>query len=246
MTRNWGAGVVYAPGTVVNALTDLRKHRKKLFSFLSSTLQPRRLSPSEQSRGSSIDYGSQSRRECARIFCPNSLPAEGKHMKRRYLTTLLLVVFASLTLRTAARAGDEPDDFQIVEATIAQLQAQYREGNLSPEDVVEMYLTRIARFDEAAGQPLHGGIGPQPLNSFMHVNNDFDGAGRLQDGENGSDDNREGGRRDKKIPRTTQQPVPDAGNVEAEGIAAEHERPSIRRSTRIPQLSTPRYRRSFS
>src|SRR5262249_18223426 len=116
-------------------------------------------------------------------------------MKRCYLPTLLLVVFASLALTRAARAGDEPDDFQVVEATIAQLQAQYREGNLSPEDVVEMYLARIARFDEGAGQPLHGGIGPQPLNSFMHVNNDaFEDAGRLQDLEvNGANGDGEGG-----------------------------------------------------
>jgi len=116
-------------------------------------------------------------------------------MKRRYLSTLLLVVFASLALTPTARAGEnEPDDFQIVEATITQLQAQYREGNLSPEDVVEMYLERIARFDTDGPQPIHNGIGNQPLNSFMHVNNDFDGAILLgDDGENGSDDDGQGG-----------------------------------------------------
>jgi amidase len=112
-------------------------------------------------------------------------------MERRYLPTLLLVVFASLALTTAARADD---DFQVVEATIAQLQAQYHEGNLSPEDVVEMYLARIARFDTDGPQPIHGGIGPQPLNSFMHVNEHAsEDEGRLQDFEvNGSDGEGEG------------------------------------------------------
>ena len=111
-------------------------------------------------------------------------------MKRRYLPTLFLVVFASLALTTAARADD---DFQVVEATIAQLQAQYHEGNLSPEDVVEMYLARIAAFDTDGPQPIHNGIGPQPLNSFMHVNEEArDDADRLQD-QNGSDDQGENG-----------------------------------------------------
>ena len=110
-------------------------------------------------------------------------------MKRCYLPMLLIVVIASLALTSVARA-DEPDEFQLVEATIAQLQAQYREGNLSPEDVVEVYLARIARFDQDGPQPVHNGVGPQPLNSFMHVNDD---AGRLQDDDqNGSEGEGEG------------------------------------------------------
>jgi Asp-tRNA(Asn)/Glu-tRNA(Gln) amidotransferase A subunit family amidase len=61
--------------------------------------------------------------------------------------------------------------FHLVEATIDDIQAQYRAGNLRPEDVVRMYLARIAAYDRSnVGQPLNGGVGQQPLNSFMHVN----------------------------------------------------------------------------
>jgi amidase len=69
----------------------------------------------------------------------------------------------------------------VVEATIADIQAAYRAGDLSPEDLVKMYLARIEKFDQAAGQPLNGGTGQQPFNSFMHVNShaadDADGEG---------------------------------------------------------------------
>ena len=108
-------------------------------------------------------------------------------MKRRYLPTLSLVVVASLALTTAPRA-QQRDDFQLVETTIAELQAQYAERNLTPEDVVEMYLARIHRFDQSAGQPLNNGNGPQPLNSFMNVNQDaLEQAARLRDDDrNGS------------------------------------------------------------
>src|SRR5437899_4789043 len=79
---------------------------------------------------------------------------EEEHMKRRCLPALSLVVVASLALTTAPRA-QQRDDFQLVETTIAELQAQYAERNLTPEDVVEMYLARIHRFDQSAGQPLN-------------------------------------------------------------------------------------------
>jgi len=110
-------------------------------------------------------------------------------MKRHCLPTLLVVVIASLALSTAAHADN--DDFQIVETTIADLQARYHDRTLSPEDVVEMYLERIERFDQAANQPLHNGTGNQPLNSFMFVNHDAgeDGARRQDDAQNEPADN---------------------------------------------------------
>src|SRR5262249_54190855 len=110
-------------------------------------------------------------------------------MKRLCLPTLLIVLIASLTVTTRARAQN--DDFQIVETTIADLQAQYRSGDLSPEDVVEMYLERIARFDQGANQPI--GTGNQPFNSYMNVNNDaIEDVARLRD-DNGRDDEGERG-----------------------------------------------------
>src|SRR5258706_3770945 len=90
-------------------------------------------------------------------------------MKGPYLRTSLLLAVAALVLPAIAHAGDR-DEFQVAEATIADIQAAFRSGELTPEDLVKMYLARIAAFDQGAGQPLNGGTGQQPLNGFMHVN----------------------------------------------------------------------------
>ncbi|TMB11272.1 MAG: hypothetical protein E6J65_27110 [Deltaproteobacteria bacterium] len=87
-------------------------------------------------------------------------------MTRSSLPALLLIGFTAM-LPSRAHA----QRFEFVEATIAEIQAQYRAGTLRPEDVVSMYLARIAAFDQSSvGQPLNHGAGNQPLNSFMHVN----------------------------------------------------------------------------
>jgi len=90
-----------------------------------------------------------------------------------------LVALAAATLPAAAEAPP----FHLLEASIDDIQAQYRAGRLRPDDVVRMYLARIAAYDRStAGQPLNGGIGQQPLNSFMHVNeNAVRDARRLDD-----------------------------------------------------------------
>jgi amidase len=87
-------------------------------------------------------------------------------MKRLSVLAPVLVALASASPRAA-----HAQKFDLVEATIDDIQLQYREGKLSPEDVVRMYLARIAAFDRSsAGQPLGGGVGQQPFNAFMHVN----------------------------------------------------------------------------
>ena len=80
-------------------------------------------------------------------------------MKRPSLPISILLTFAALALPTIAHAKDG-DDFQVVEATIADIQNSFRSEDLTPEQLVRMYLARIAAFDQA---------GPH-LNSFMHVN----------------------------------------------------------------------------
>ncbi len=91
-----------------------------------------------------------------------------------------LVIALAAALPTAA--GAQP--FQIVETTIGDIQAQYRAGTLRPEDVVQMYLARIATYSQSSvGQPLNGGAGNQPLNAFMHLNDQaVTDANRLGDG----------------------------------------------------------------
>jgi len=91
-------------------------------------------------------------------------------MKRPNLVLAIIIAAATLVVPTIAHAQSR-DDFQLVEATVADIQAQYRAETLRPEDVVRMYLARIAAYDGSdQGQPLNGGAGQQPLDSFMHVN----------------------------------------------------------------------------
>jgi amidase len=100
----------------------------------------------------------------------SGIAARGKHMKGPYPRTSLLLALAFLGLPTVGHAKDG-GDFHPVEATIADIQAAYRSGTLSPEDLVRMYLRRIATYDQSSQpQPLKPLDGPQPLNSFMHVN----------------------------------------------------------------------------
>ena len=110
-------------------------------------------------------------------------------MKRLSLLATLGVAVGAGILPAAANA----QSFHLVEASIDDIQAQYRAGRLSPDQLVRMYLARIAAYDRSsAGQPLNGGVGQQPLNAFMHVNqqaindarrlgDDFDDFGEEED-----------------------------------------------------------------
>src|SRR5438067_5697108 len=72
-----------------------------------------------------------------------------------------------LALVFPANADDRHRDrLQVVEATIADIHHQFRSGDLTPEDLVKMYLARIAAYDQPGPQAKI----PQTLNSFMHVN----------------------------------------------------------------------------
>ena len=69
-----------------------------------------------------------------------------------------LIALAAMVLPAAAKA----ESSQLVEATIDDIQARYRAGTLRPEDVVRMYLARIAAYDRSdVGQPLNGGTHPR-------------------------------------------------------------------------------------
>ena len=120
-------------------------------------------------------------------------------MRCRHLPCSLLLALAALALPTAAPAQTS-NDFPL-EATIAEIQAAFRAGTLTPEDLVRMYLGRIAEFDQSADpQPLAplDHQKQQPLNSFMHVNQGAIEAARdLRDREDDEGDaaEHEGGRK---------------------------------------------------
>src|SRR6266852_2203248 len=117
------------------------------------------------------------------------------NMNRRYLLVSVLFALAALALPATAD-DDDHGQFKVVEATIADIQAAFRSGDLTPEDLVKIYLARIAAFDRANDQPLNGGVGTQPFNAFMHVNQS---AGR-DDGDDEEGDDDGGGRSLSGIP----------------------------------------------
>lgn len=100
-------------------------------------------------------------------------------MKRSCLVFSVLVAVTALILPTAAQDRDHRS-FHLVEATIADIEHAYRSGLLRPEQLVRMYLARIAAYDQA---------GPQ-LNSYMLVNEHAIDAAR--DLENDDEDGHHG------------------------------------------------------
>src|SRR5215472_2512616 len=117
-------------------------------------------------------------------------------MKRQFRLLCLILFFAAgLVLPITAKRSeqDHADTFQLVEATIDDIHGAFDSHLLTPSQLVSMYLARIAAFDRSdLPQPLGGGAGNQPLNSFMHVNeNALDDFGR-QDPNDLMDD--DGGR----------------------------------------------------
>src|SRR6267378_674113 len=123
---------------------------------------------------------------------------------RTYRLVFATAIFATAIVLTGIGRADSSEQFELREATIADIQAAYRDGILSPQHLVSMYLARIAALDRSdLPQPLNGGVGNQPLNSFMHVNeNALADAGRLDpedlmhDGPRHHDDHMEDGRQD--------------------------------------------------
>src|SRR6267378_5248379 len=123
---------------------------------------------------------------------------------RTYRLVFATAIFATAIVLTGIGRADSSEQFELREATIADIQAAYRDGILSPQHLVSMYLARIAALDRSdLPQPLNGGVGNQPLNSFMHVNeNALADAGRLDpedlmhDGPRHHDDHVEDGRQD--------------------------------------------------
>src|SRR5260370_30942385 len=90
---------------------------------------------------------------------------------RTYRLVFATAIFATAITLTGIGRADSSAQFELLEATIADIQAAYRAGILSPQELVSVYLARIAALDRSdLPQTLNGGVGNQPLHSFMHVN----------------------------------------------------------------------------
>jgi amidase len=79
-------------------------------------------------------------------------------MKRKILATALALVGS--VAATNALAQTTPKQFNLIEATVPQIQEAFQSRLLSAEQLINMYLARVAAYDDN---------GPK-LNSYMYVN----------------------------------------------------------------------------
>lgn len=80
-------------------------------------------------------------------------------MKRKRVIASVVVALSGAS-GTHAMAQGAPTQFSLLEATVPQMQAAMQSGLMSSEQLVSMYLARIAAYDDA---------GPK-LNAYIHLN----------------------------------------------------------------------------
>src|SRR6266480_1988617 len=68
---------------------------------------------------------------------------------RTYRLVFATAIFATAIALTGIGRADSSEQFELREATIADIQAAYRDGILSPQHLVSMYLARIAVLDRS-------------------------------------------------------------------------------------------------
>jgi amidase len=108
-------------------------------------------------------------------------------MKRLRFLFPILLTLAVLAMPITAHGGEHQDrsgnTFQLVEATIGDIEHAFRSDLLTPELLVHKYLARIAAYDSA---------GPH-LNSYMHVNEHaVDAARALQNNADDEEEDKDG------------------------------------------------------
>jgi amidase len=81
-------------------------------------------------------------------------------MKRTFVTLAVLLAFAVVGGTRPAAQHQGTSQFQLVEATLGDIQKALQTKLITSEQLVEMYLARIAAYDQA---------GPA-LNAYIHVN----------------------------------------------------------------------------
>jgi amidase len=89
-------------------------------------------------------------------------------MKR---ATFAIVAAGLFVWPDAASSTDSARSLELVEATVPELQQALRSGLVTSEQLVEMYLKRIAAYDDA---------GPN-LNAILHLNEDALAVARARD-----------------------------------------------------------------
>ena len=93
--------------------------------------------------------------------------------RRNFVEVLALAAGASAAASTAKQALAAPGVFDVTEKTVAQLQAAMQAGTVSAQQLVQLYLARIAALDKA---------GPK-LNSIIELNPDAMAIAKALDAE---------------------------------------------------------------
>jgi amidase len=108
---------------------------------------------------------------------------------RAYLSVFLLTLLVTaMVLPLAAEQDRDSHTFQLVEATIADIEQAFQSGVLDPAQLVDMYRARIRAYDKA---------GPM-LNSYMLVNPHATADARALDAEQRRNRDNGGGRHARK------------------------------------------------
>ena len=100
-------------------------------------------------------------------------------MKKLVLAFFVTIAFVAHPI-PAQRPFGVPSNLQLVEASVPQLQLALRSRLITSEQLVQMYLNRIAAYDKT---------GPM-LNSFIHINANALEEARARDRERGRHDPR--------------------------------------------------------
>jgi amidase len=94
-------------------------------------------------------------------------------MKRVVYVVVAIGLANFVEYAPADRRDDDPQKLELVETTVPELQRALKTRLVSSERLVDMYLARVAAFDDA---------GPK-LNAFLHINDNAAEEARLRDFE---------------------------------------------------------------
>lgn len=89
-----------------------------------------------------------------------------------------IIILFALTLMCIMISGctseQEPQPFEVVETTIAEIHAAYQEGTLNSRELVEKYLARIEAYDQTTGLNALVVINPNALQEADQLDREFD------------------------------------------------------------------------
>src|SRR6516162_3333568 len=90
-------------------------------------------------------------------------------MSRKHPITIALLLFLTAGLYRPVQAQTAPNKFEIIEATISDIQNAIKAKQLTVTELVNMYLARIKAYNGACVQEPEGILGP--VSPIPHAGN---------------------------------------------------------------------------